>query len=150
MRFASIPTAWTSCVRASIATTEGSESTIPRPRTYTSVFAVPRSTAISRPPKPVRYEKKPIYRKDAQTREAKASVCTGGCACPPCARRLTLAGVFQHSDEFWHRKTDHIPEIAVDPVHQGGAFPLDRVSAGPAAPLARGQISVDLGRLERA
>ena len=54
MRLASIPTACTSDVRESIATTDGSESTIPRPRTYTSVFAVPRSTAMSRPPMPVR------------------------------------------------------------------------------------------------
>jgi len=41
-------------VQAATATTEGSESTMPRPRTYTSVLAVPRSTAMSRPPKPVR------------------------------------------------------------------------------------------------
>ena len=54
IRLASIPTAWTSPVRESIATTLGSDSTMPRPRTYTSVFAVPRSTAMSRPPKPVR------------------------------------------------------------------------------------------------
>ena len=54
IRLASMPTAWTSPVRESIATTLGSESTIPRPRTYTSVLAVPRSTAMSRPPKPVR------------------------------------------------------------------------------------------------
>jgi hypothetical protein len=60
IRFASMPTAWTSPVRESTATTLGSDSTIPRPRTYTSVFAVPRSTAMSRPPKPVRYPKKPI------------------------------------------------------------------------------------------
>ena len=33
IRLASIPTAWTSPVRESIATTLGSESTIPRPRT---------------------------------------------------------------------------------------------------------------------
>ena len=33
MRLASMPTAWTSPVRESIATTEGSDSTIPRPRT---------------------------------------------------------------------------------------------------------------------
>ncbi len=33
IRLASIPTAWTSPDRESIATTEGSESTIPRPRT---------------------------------------------------------------------------------------------------------------------
>src|SRR5436309_9357490 len=60
MRLASMPTAWTSAVRASIATTDGSDSTIPRPRTYTSVFAVPRSTAMSRPPKPVSEEKRPM------------------------------------------------------------------------------------------
>src|SRR5262252_1574911 len=33
------------------ATTDGSLSTIPRPLTYTRVFAVPRSTAMSRPRK---------------------------------------------------------------------------------------------------
>ena len=33
IRFASAPTAWTWPLRESIATTEGSESTIPRPRT---------------------------------------------------------------------------------------------------------------------
>ena len=33
MRLASMPTAWTSPVRESIATTLGSESTMPRPRT---------------------------------------------------------------------------------------------------------------------
>ena len=47
-------------MRWSIATTDGSESTIPRPRTYTSVFAVPRSTAMSRPPKPVIERKMPM------------------------------------------------------------------------------------------
>jgi hypothetical protein len=30
------------------------------------VLAVPRSTAMSRPPKPVRYEKKPMRRERAQ------------------------------------------------------------------------------------
>jgi hypothetical protein len=53
MRLASIPTACTSPLRESTATTDGSDRTMPRPRTYTSVFAVPRSTAMSRPPKPV-------------------------------------------------------------------------------------------------
>src|SRR6266581_2239543 len=60
MRFASTPTACTSPVRESIATTDGSDRTIPRPRTYTRVFAVPRSTAMSRPPKPVIEEKRPM------------------------------------------------------------------------------------------
>ena len=61
IRLASRPTACTSPLRASIATTDGSDSTMPRPRTYTSVFAVPRSTAMSRPPRPVRALKKPIW-----------------------------------------------------------------------------------------
>jgi hypothetical protein len=45
-----------------MATTDGSDSTMPRPRTYTSVLAVPRSTAISRPPNPVSELKIPIER----------------------------------------------------------------------------------------
>ena len=49
IRFASNPTATGLPSRISIATTEGSLSTIPCPRTYTKVFAVPRSMAISRP-----------------------------------------------------------------------------------------------------
>jgi hypothetical protein len=48
IRWASPPTATTSSVRSSIATTDGSESTIPRPWTYTTVLAVPRSMAMSR------------------------------------------------------------------------------------------------------
>src|SRR5262245_21062913 len=50
IRLASAPTACTRPVSSEIATTEGSKSTIPRPRMKTSVFAVPRSTAMSRPP----------------------------------------------------------------------------------------------------
>ena len=50
MRLASAPTACTLPVSSEIATTDGSKSTIPRPRMKTSVFAVPRSTAMSRPP----------------------------------------------------------------------------------------------------
>ena len=49
IRLASMPTASTRFVSRSTATTEGSMSTIPRPRTDTSVFAVPRSTAMSPP-----------------------------------------------------------------------------------------------------
>src|SRR3954468_12109543 len=49
MRLASAPTAWISPEFESSAITDGSDSTIPRPRTYTSVLAVPRSTATSRP-----------------------------------------------------------------------------------------------------
>src|SRR5204863_8285619 len=51
MRRASEPTACTWPVSSENATTDGSKSTIPRPRMQTSVFAVPRSTARSRPPK---------------------------------------------------------------------------------------------------
>ena len=46
------PTARMAPLRVLIATTDGSFRTTPRPRTYTSVFAVPRSTAISRPRNP--------------------------------------------------------------------------------------------------
>src|SRR6476646_7783822 len=49
IRFASPPTASSWFVRVLIATMDGSLSTIPRPRTYTTVLAVPRSTAMSRP-----------------------------------------------------------------------------------------------------
>src|SRR5271156_900556 len=47
---ASAPTACTRPVCESDATTDGSETTMPRPPTYTSVFAVPRSIAMSRTP----------------------------------------------------------------------------------------------------
>src|SRR6202000_2335763 len=49
IRLASMPTATIWPLLVLSATTEGSLSTIPRPRTYTSVLAVPRSTAMSRP-----------------------------------------------------------------------------------------------------
>src|SRR5215203_166437 len=52
IRFAADPTATTLSVLMSIATTEGSESTIPCPLTNTMVFAVPRSIATSRPNSP--------------------------------------------------------------------------------------------------
>ena len=49
MRLASTPTASGRPSRTLTATTDGSFSTMPRPRTYTTVLAVPRSTAMSRP-----------------------------------------------------------------------------------------------------
>src|SRR5215469_1297043 len=49
IRLASTPTATIWPLFVLSATTDGSFSTIPRPRTYTRVFAVPRSTAMSRP-----------------------------------------------------------------------------------------------------
>src|SRR3990172_6277488 len=48
IRLASAPMARTFLVRASMATTDGSLITIPRSRTWTSVFAVPRSMPMSR------------------------------------------------------------------------------------------------------
>src|SRR5436305_11319407 len=45
---ASAPTALTRLSLVESATTDGSESTIPRPFTYTSTFAVPRSIPIFR------------------------------------------------------------------------------------------------------
>ena len=52
IRFASAPIASTRFVLASIATTDGSEITIPRSRTWTSVLAVPRSMPMSREKRP--------------------------------------------------------------------------------------------------
>src|SRR4028118_1412037 len=52
MRLAPEPTATTLSVLVSMATTDGSESTMPCPLTNTSVFAVPRSIATSRPKSP--------------------------------------------------------------------------------------------------
>ena len=48
--WASSPTAWMAPVPVSTATTEGSDTMIPSPRRKTSVLAVPRSIAMSRPP----------------------------------------------------------------------------------------------------
>src|SRR3712207_4903905 len=52
IRLAADPTATTLSVLLSMATTDGSESTIPCPLTNTSVFAVPRSIATSLPKSP--------------------------------------------------------------------------------------------------
>ena len=49
IRLASRPTASGRPSLTLTATTDGSLSTMPRPRTYTRVLAVPRSTAMSRP-----------------------------------------------------------------------------------------------------
>ena len=49
---ASSPTACTAPLSESMATTDGSDTTMPSPRTKTSVFAVPRSMARSWPPRP--------------------------------------------------------------------------------------------------
>ena len=54
IRLASAPMASTRFVLASIATTDGSLMTIPRSRTWTSVFAVPRSIPMSREKRPSR------------------------------------------------------------------------------------------------
>src|SRR5215218_6894079 len=51
IRSASAPTACTCPSSVSIATTEGSATTMPWPPTYTSVFAVPRSIAMSLTPR---------------------------------------------------------------------------------------------------
>ena len=49
IRLASMPTATGRPSRTLTAMTEGSLRTIPLPRTYITVLAVPRSTAMSRP-----------------------------------------------------------------------------------------------------
>ena len=59
MRFASAPMASTRLLRVSMATTLGSEMTIPRWRTVTNVFAVPRSIPTSCESSPSRPSKMP-------------------------------------------------------------------------------------------
>src|SRR5438046_8443280 len=95
-------------LRVLIATTDGSLRPTPRPRTYTSVFAVPRATAMSRPPKPVRYEKKPIYRTSA--RLEKPDEGSAQAVAAPCStQKPTLAGTFQQADQLGHGKADDVP-----------------------------------------
>src|SRR5918992_4073323 len=155
IRLASIPTAWTSVLRESIATTDGSDSTIPRPRTYTRVLAVPRSTAMSRPPMPVRYEKKPIrcsgvrISAGAAARTSDASLRTSAGAAPA-GSLATAEQLGVESQERCDRQADDVPVVALDRLHEGRALALDRVAAGPFAPFPRGEIPVDVVRLEQA
>src|SRR5688572_16278123 len=60
IRLASSPTAWTLPFIESIATTDGSETTMPWPFTNTSVFAVPRSMAMSRVPERPMEDRRPM------------------------------------------------------------------------------------------
>src|SRR3954449_565679 len=149
MRLASMPTACTSPVRESIATTEGSESTIPRPRTYTSVLAVPRSTAMSRPPNPVRYEKKPTGRGQRSGLESTDSRSRAG---PGVYRSALWPNSLQSRcrKEFRAQlqqpregQSDDIEVVPFDPRHERRALPLDRVAARPVAPLAGAHVPLD-------
>src|SRR6476619_4660600 len=66
------------------------------------------------------------------------------CSAPLQRPNGKLAGTFEQANEFWHRETDHIPEIAVDPLHKSGASPLDRVAPCTALPFACGDVIGDL------
>src|SRR5947208_1843780 len=83
IRLASDPTASGRPSFTLTATTDGSLSTMPRPRTYTKVLAVPRSMAMSRP---IRDEKKL-----SDTREGLQGgglgQATGALAAPPAQAR---------------------------------------------------------------
>ena len=78
--FAAVPTATILSVCRLIATTEGSSRTTPFLRTYTSVLAVPRSTAMSRPSNP---HGKPIADQLSERRESTRDRCP---AAPPLNR----------------------------------------------------------------
>src|SRR5881296_810405 len=127
MRFASTPTACTSPVRESIATTEGSDRTMPRPRTYTSVFAVPRSTAMSRPPKPVRVLKKAIA--------GTGSLSTG--------LQQLWREFFEESHEERGREPDDVQIVALDCHDEAPAESLDRVRTRASLPLAALQVGLE-------
>src|SRR3954452_14243773 len=143
IRFASMPTACTSPVRWSIATTDGSERTMPRPRTYTSVFAVPRSTAMSRPPNPVSELKMPI----GVVAFKKAAAIRG----PGRGRSLAADRVlsFRHRvEQSRHRQPHHVGVVALDGGHQRRPHTLYRIAARPALPLAGGDVPRDVGLVQ--
>src|SRR4051794_26137836 len=144
MRFASTPTACTSPVRWSIATTDGSLSTMPRPRTYTSVFAVPRSTAISRPPMPPSHLDRPIAMLPCCEDAARARAGRG------ILQEHRVPDAVQGFHEQRHGQPDDVGVVAVDPCDQRGAGLLDGVAAGAAAPLAARGVRGDLVVVERA
>src|SRR3954466_12020646 len=127
---ASAPTACTSPLETSTAPTHGPETTMPRPRTYTSVFAVPRSTAMSRagliearkliPGIQVRFQFN-LAERPKSPKWAEIG-----------ALRGQLGGELQQRAG---RKPDHVGDVSVDPVDERRAEPLHGVAARPAAPL---------------
>src|SRR2546423_4994643 len=134
IRFASTPTACTSPVRWSIATTDGSERTIPRPRTYTSVFAVPRSTAMSRPPKPPRLSKRPMRSFESSSTEA---VNPG-------------KALGKQSHEQRAGQPDDVEIVALDRAHERSPAALDRICACASLPLARCDVGGEVARSQLA
>src|SRR3954462_5951311 len=156
MRLASMPTAWTSSVRESIATTDGSDSTIPRPRTYTSVFAVPRSTAMSRPPKPVRYEKKPIEVEGRRSAGVRPCRRTGPAPGRQSTERLprkpwkSARGkqVRTQLEQPRQGQPDDVQIVALDSGDERCAAPLDRVAARAALPLPRPHVPLERSPVE--
>src|SRR3954453_15683994 len=109
---ASAPTACTSPLETSTATTEGSELTMPRPRTYTSVFAVPRSTAMSRAG--VIEARKPIpgiqVRLQPNLAEGSKSPKWEKSRRPPAAQRG------REPQQQPDGQPDHVGDVAIDPI----------------------------------
>src|SRR5439155_12858310 len=91
IRFASSPTARTRPLSVCWATTEGSETVIPCPRTYTSVFAVPRSIARSFPPPKRRRRDKAISRNTLSTGHALRRI--GTVTRPDGTKQVTYQGM---------------------------------------------------------
>src|SRR3954463_4845775 len=149
IRWASAPTAWTSPVRWSIATTEGSDNTMPRPRTYTSVFAVPRSTAMSRPPKPLKLSRNPIGAGDLTEvplpRLVRAAPHRSGS--PESVHAGEALG--EEPDEQGGGQADDVQVVALDPLDEGGAAALDGVAARAALPFEGRLVGRQVSRRER-
>src|SRR3954453_7457555 len=125
---ASAPTACPSPLETSTATTDGSETTMPRPRTYTSVFAVPRSTAMSRAGLIEARRLIPGLQVRFQSNLAEAS------KSPSCGNPSVLGTELgRELEQQPDRQADHVGYVAVDPVDQCRAEPLHRIPARPAA-----------------
>src|SRR4051794_16360560 len=104
---------------------------------------------MSRPPKPVRYEKKPIYRKSARLEEpdqGSAQAVAARCS----TRKPTLAGTFQQLKEFRHGQAHDVPEIAFDSLDERRSSPLDCVAPCAAFPLPDGYVALNVQRVELA
>ena len=98
---------------------------------------------MSRPPKPVRYEKKPMRRErgaeaaGVPSRARAVSVSKAPCA-PKwrCKRAAFGQQLRAQVEQPRQRQPDDVEVVALDPRHQRGARALDRVAAGAALPLA--------------
>src|SRR5919108_2996687 len=99
---------------------------------------------MSRPPMPVRYEKKPIRVWEVRISAGAAARIPGTSMSPgaggaPAGSLATAEQIRGKSQKCCNRQTHDVPVVAVDRIHEGRALTLDRVAPGPVGPLASGE-----------